>query len=277
MRATAIGIVVLLFVFACVQASAQTTAPAASPGEERNPNLPTLWLIGDSTVRVGTRGQQGWGDPIRALFDTTRINVVNRAIGGRSSRTFRTDGRWDQILKESKAGDFVIMQFGHNDPSKLAGDNRERGTLRGVGDETEEVTLTLKNGQKEVVHTYGWYMKTYATEAKEKGMTPIICSYIPRCPRPGTATQPTKIEVPKERTSYQLWAKQSADATGATFIDLMSIILGKYAAMTPETIKEKYYTPADFTHTSPAGAEFNAQCVVEGLKATDCPLKTYLK
>ncbi len=75
--------------------------PAGAPGNGRyippmpaNPNLPTLWLIGDSTVRNGTlgdngpAGQWGWGAPLPAFFDATKINVVNRAFGGTSSRTF---------------------------------------------------------------------------------------------------------------------------------------------------------------------------------------------
>lgn len=268
--------IALVFLFSvCAHAAGPTTAP----GDTLNPNLPTLWIIGDSTVHNGTKGQVGWGDPIKALFDSSRINVVNRAIGGRSSRTFRTEGRWEQILSEAKPGDFVILQFGHNDPAPLSGDNRERGTIRGMGEETQEVTLKLKNGQKETVHSYGWYMKAYATEAKAKGMSAIICSYVPRCPRPAgnATTQPAKDDAPKEVPGYPLWAKQAAEATGATFIDLYSLILSKYASMSPEEVKQNYFTPADFTHTSPTGAQLNAQCVVEGLKATDSPLKQYLK
>src|SRR3712207_2998098 len=76
---------------------------------------PTLFLVGDSTVKNGTKGQRGWGEEIGKYFDTTKINIVNRAIGGRSSRTFQTEGRWDKVLEELKPGDFVLIQFGHND------------------------------------------------------------------------------------------------------------------------------------------------------------------
>src|SRR5262245_53933296 len=72
---------------------AQTHSPQPAPDRK-----PTLFLVGDSTVRTGTKGQQGWGDPIIKLFDSTKIKVENRAIGGRSSRTFQTEGRWEQIL-----------------------------------------------------------------------------------------------------------------------------------------------------------------------------------
>src|SRR6266542_4762067 len=80
---------------------------------------PVLYIIGDSTVRNGDgRGgnsQWGWGSFLADYFDTTKVIVENDAIGGRSSRTFITEGRWDRIRVKLKKGDFVIMQFGHND------------------------------------------------------------------------------------------------------------------------------------------------------------------
>src|SRR5438876_11330853 len=77
--------------------------------------LPTLFIIGDSTVKNSGKGLLGWGDPIAGFFDQTKIKIDNRARGGRSSRTFVTEGLWDQVLGELKPGDFVLMQFGHND------------------------------------------------------------------------------------------------------------------------------------------------------------------
>ena len=66
-------------------------------------NKPVLYIIGDSTVRngdgTGKNGQVGWGSVIDVYFDTSKIDVRNLAIGGRSSRTFITDGRWDKILE----------------------------------------------------------------------------------------------------------------------------------------------------------------------------------
>src|SRR4029077_19989048 len=70
---------------------------------------PTLYIIGDSTVANGTKGQQGWGTPLTQLFDTSKIKVDNRARGGRSSRTFRSEGLWDKIVSELRPGDFVLM------------------------------------------------------------------------------------------------------------------------------------------------------------------------
>src|SRR6187401_1083482 len=84
---------------------------------------PTLYIIGDSTVKngagTGGGGLWGWGDFIAAYFDTTKIAIENDARGGTSSRTFQTTGLWDRVLTKLKPGDFVIMQFGHNDGSAL--------------------------------------------------------------------------------------------------------------------------------------------------------------
>src|SRR5262249_35010620 len=138
---------------------------------------PTLFLIGDSTVNNSQNGQLGWGKPIAELFDSSKINVENRARGGRSSRTYWTEGLWDQVRSNLHKGDFVLMQFGHNDGGSLT-DGRGRASLKGTGEDTQ--TITNNPGKIETVHTYGWYMRTYVREAKAQGATPIVLSPIPR-------------------------------------------------------------------------------------------------
>jgi lysophospholipase L1-like esterase len=234
------------------------------------PELPTLFIVGDSTVKTGTSGQKGWGDPIQKLFDTTRIKVENHAIGGRSSRTFQNEGRWDRILAAAKPGDFVLVQMGHNDGGPLDDAARARGSLPGLGEETREIDNPITK-KKEVVHTFGWYMRKYITDARAKGMTPIICSPIPHCPTRQVESGAV------EASRYVTWSEEVAKSQNALFIHLNKITMGKYAAMTPADVKAKYFTPADNTHTSPAGAELNAQSVVEGIRALkDCPLAGYL-
>src|SRR6184192_3918968 len=107
---------IVLVVWSASKFASAQTRPTTAP---INPDLPTLWIIGDSTVRngqdTGNNGQWGWGNPIASYFDTSKINVQNWALGGTSSRTFRTIGRWDKVLAQIKAGDFLILQFGHND------------------------------------------------------------------------------------------------------------------------------------------------------------------
>ena len=251
-------------------------APAHAGAQTQPTTRPTVYLVGDSTVKVGTAGQQGWGDPFIKMFDASKVNVVNKAIGGRSSRSFIQEGRWDEILKTLASGDYVIIQMGHNDGGPLFGDNRERGSIRGIGEETQDVTLTLEpnRGKQMTIHTYGWYLRKYVRDAREKGAQPIICSPIPRGPRPGE-----NVELPAEMTSYRLWAKQVAEAEKVPFIDLYQRTYQKWidAKLTPEQIKTQYFGEADYTHTNPEGAALNAQSVAEGLKDLDLPLKDYLK
>lgn len=237
----------------------------ACAGAASATELPTLWIIGDSTVKngsgTGTNDQWGWGDPIARAFDPKKVKVMNRAIGGRSSRTFITEGRWDSILNDAQVGDFVVLQFGHNDPGAINDDSRARGTLRGIGEETEEIDNLLTK-KHEIVHTYGWYLRKIVRDCREKGLIPVICSYVPRCPRPGDAIDPNPAP-----TSYRLWAQQVATQEGAAYIDLYALIWAEYAKLTPEAIKTQYFTAADFTHTNLAGAQLNADKVVAGLRA----------
>jgi lysophospholipase L1-like esterase len=276
-----------LFLAGCESAPTASSAPApataavanpvnaeanrsAAPATETNRTLPMLFIVGDSTVRNGTRGQMGWGTPIARFFDPAKIKVENLALGGRSSRTFQTQGWWDKVLAAARPGDFVLMQFGHNDGGPLDDTNRARGTIRGLGEETKEIYNPIMK-KPEVVHTYGWYMRKYITDARAKGMTPIVCSPVPRLPK-----QPVQAG-DVDTNSYVVLSAEVASSQNVLFIDLNHIILGHYAGMTPEEIKAKYFTPADNTHTSPVGADLNAQSVVEGLRALkDCPLKNFL-
>jgi lysophospholipase L1-like esterase len=234
-----------------------------------NPRLPTLFLIGDSTVRNGqgdgAGGQWGWGEPLVAFFDASKINVVNRAVGGLSSRTYLTGGNWDQVLAMLKQGDFVIMQFGHNDSGALNDSSRARGTIRGTGEETQEIDNIL-TGKHEVVHTYGWYLRKFIEDAKAKGATPIVCSLIPR-----KIWKDGKIV---RSDDYAVWAASVALAEHVAFVDLNKIIAGDYDLMGPEKVEAMFADP--HTHTSMAGAELNAASVVAGLKALKKnPLERY--
>src|SRR5262245_38399330 len=243
----------------CVIASAQ----------DASAKLPTLFLIGDSTVRNGAgdgaNKQWGWGEPIAAYFDPAKVAVLNRARGGRSSRTFLTEGLWDQVLSAMKPGDFVLIQFGHNDGGPINDTSRARGTIKGVGEEAEEIDNLLTK-KREVVHSYGWYLRKYIADARAKGATPIICSPIPR-------------KVWKEgriaRDQYARWAEEVAKAEKAPFIDLNEIIARQYEAMGAEKVEPLFAD--ERTHTTLAGAELNAASVISGLKALKPnPLASYL-
>ncbi len=236
---------------------------------DTNRALPMLFIVGDSTVHNPQKTERGWGDVIGKYFDTNRIRVENHALGGRSSRTFITQGWWDKVLAAAKPGDFVIIQMGHNDGGPLDDTNRARGSIRGIGDDTKDIFNPITQ-QPETVHTYGWYMRKYVADARAHGMTPIICSPVPHVPRAEVKAGDI------ENWDYVRFAGQIATNENVLYINLNQITISNYVGLTPEAIKAKYFTSADNTHSSPAGAELNAQSVITGLRALDCPLKNFL-
>ena len=80
----------------------------------------TLYMIGDSTMSIKARKaypETGWGMPFAGFFDST-VKVDNRAKNGRSSRTFISENLWQPVFENLQEGDYVFIQFGHNDESK---------------------------------------------------------------------------------------------------------------------------------------------------------------
>ncbi len=231
-------------------------------------NKPTIYIIGDSTVRNTNRPQCGWGEMIAEFFDTTKINISNQAMAGRSTRTFIKEKRWDKVMSTLTEGDYVLIQFGHNEGSKPdTSRGGYRGVLRGTGDET--VSLAWKDSSIEIVHTYGWYLKKFIKDAKSKGARPIICSMIPR-------NQFVDGKVKRANNDFGKWAKEVAESEGVFFIDLNAITADKYDVLGPDEVKNLFY--GDHTHTNVEGAKINAASVVQGIRnfSNELPLVNYL-
>lgn len=232
-------------------------------------NKPVFYLIGDSTVKngrddgqnKGADGLWGWGHYIHEYFDTTKISIENDALGGTSSRSFMNMGLWDKVLTKLKPGDFVVMQFGHNDGGALFDTSRARATIKGIGEETQQGYNPMKYMQKqEVVHSYGWYMRKYINDVKAKGATPIVCSPIPR-----NIWKNDKV-TDRNDDNYGGWARQVAQQTGAYFIELNKMITDDYDAEGEAKVKSTYFHE-DHTHTIEAGAKLNTKFVIDGIKA----------
>ncbi len=256
----------ILFWLLCASAPVAGPVPVQAQASPAGHRSPALFIIGDSTVRNHTRGQLGWGDPIAAWFDTNRIRVINRALGGRSSRSFQTEGLWSKVLAELKPGDFVLMQFGHNDGGSLD-KGRARASLKGAGQQSQVIT-NQTTGTIETVHTYGWYLRKYISDTKAKGATPIVLSLVPR-----------KIwksgKIVRGTHDYVQWAREAAQQEGVAFVDLNDIVARHYEALGPEKVNQLFGD--EHTHTNAQGARLNAQCVVEGLRGlNDCALARYL-
>jgi lysophospholipase L1-like esterase len=238
------------------------TGPIPNPAPARlgvlppfphDPNLPTIWTIGDSTVRTGVNGtgddkvgQWGWGAPFVGYFDPTKVNVVNRAVGGTTSGSFYF-GQWKAMVNLLKKGDVVIMQFGTNSGGV---------ELRGIGDETR--AATGRNGQATTYHTFGWYLRQFIAETRAKGATPVVCSLIPRNARGPDG------KITRSANSQAGWARDVAAAEKADFIDLNELVARKYDAMDKTAVDALF---SGSPHTSWAGAVLNAETVISGLKA----------
>lgn len=241
-------------------------------GATRKKGCPVLFTIGDSTVRNEDKGDGmwGWGSVIAEFMDTTRISVENHAMAGRSARTYLDEGRWDKVYNALQPGDFVLIQFGHND----AGDiniGKARAELPGVGDESK-VFLMEATGKYKVIYTFGWYLRKFIMDVKEKGAYPIVLSHTPR-------NKWDNGQIERNTNSFGAWTRQAAEEAGAWFIDLNKITADKLQDMGfnegLRVVGE--YFKRDHTHTSLKGARLNAQSIVDGVKQTDCPLKNYIK
>jgi len=240
---------------------------SAAEGGDEPADWPTIFLIGDSTVKNGTKGQQGWGELLAGQFDTNHLRIVNRALGGRSSRTYLAEGLWDKVLAEIKPGDYVLMQFGHNDGGPLDS-GRARASLKGVGDESQVITNQTTKAI-ETVHTYGWYLQRYIKDARSRGATPIVVSPVPR-------NQWKDGHVLRSTNDYAGWAAEAAKLGGARFLDLNELVADRYDQLGESNVMKLF--GGDHTHTNPQGAALNASIVAQGLaQLGDAKLAKFIK
>jgi lysophospholipase L1-like esterase len=252
-----------------------------------NPALPTLFIVGDSTAaRNNDPDHRGWGAVLVDYFDTTRINLVNQAQGGASFPSYYAT-RWPAVVDAIKPGDFVVIEFGHNG-----------GHLPGTGEETRQgPARTGSAGPEVTLHTYGWYVRKFITDARAKGATPIVSTTTVRniwtnpnaTFRDGTIVDKKDNYTPADdrvergmgqvmengKRSMSVWARQVADEEKAPFVDHSEITADLYEKMGRESVAK--FFPADHTHTSTDGAIANAETFIAGLKAlSNMPLVDYL-
>ena len=149
----------------------------------------------------------------------------------------------------------MIIQFGTNDGGKI-GDPAAKGRPDGAGIGDETVEDTKPDGTKEIVHTFGWYMAQFITQAQAKGATVILVSPIPH---------KDKWETGRDFETFAEWDKQVAKNNNALFFDLTMVITDAYKKVGAEKVATFFSDPR--THTSDIGAQFNAACVIAGLKS----------
>ena len=257
---------------------------------KREEGKPVVFFTGDSTVKNADKdddGMWGWASQAQTVFDESKITLFNAARAGRSTRTFIKEGLWDEVYNSLQPGDFVTIQFGHNDICPIT-DKKARGVIPGSQDTLH--VFKLDNGQYEVVYSFGWYLKKMIDDVREKGATPILVSLTPRNEWPGG-----KIE--RRDNSYGKWYREVVAETGVEFVDMHNIsadFLDKKFAKKLSSkeqadkelqkaaiakIKERAgkYFKKDHTHASKLGAQMNAQSIAKGLRQNKSELAKYLK
>ena len=231
-------------------------APAVrSLNIEPDNNAITLFLCGDSTV-VEASGEPwaSWGQMITKWFDEN-ICIANHAESGLTTTTFMSQNRLEKVLDMAKPGDYIFVEFGHND-------EKDKGSNAGA------------------FLNYAENLKTFITKSKNKGLNPIILSPTARRQFDGDKIKNTHGDYPEA-------ARQVAEKEGVPFIDLTQLTTDLYEAY-GDTISTKLFVhyPAgvysetelkDNTHFNPFGAYEVAKCVIFGLKHIDIPFIIHLR
>lgn len=124
-------------------------------------NMPTLHLVGDSTMATKRKDppnpETGWGQALESLLKSEAVKIANHAVNGRSTKSFIDEGRWGKVVAALQPGDFVIVQFGHND-SKME-DPKRFAAPRGA---------------------YQDNLRRFIQETRDRGATPILATPVAR-------------------------------------------------------------------------------------------------
>jgi len=229
---------------------------------------PSLYLVGDSTTAFHSvsAGIQGWGVEIPQFLQD--IRVVNLAISGSSARSYTSNGNWTTVKDRLASGDYVVIEFGHNDGGSP--ESSDRADVYGDDDSVTQ-TVTLANGAVEVVHTFGYYIKAMIDDSKAKGANVIISSQTPDNPYDNSTTI---VDAPPRFVGY---AKDVAAAKGVPYVDHFAAVIALFTKLGNKTV-DSYY-PFDHTHTNVAGAIQVAQAFLGGLSCSSAQgvLAEYVK
>ena len=257
----------------------------------RTEGKPVVFITGDSTVKNADKdekGMWGWGAVANTVFDESKIDIVNAAMAGRSCRSYLNEGRWERVYNSLKPGDFVLIQFGHNDigaidkPKYRAAIASGKDTCHVYRMQAAQEDVSKQNvidqklksntqvGSYEVVYSFGWYLKKFIQDVREKGATPILVSLTPR-----NEWENGKIE--RRNDTYGKWYREVVEDTGVEFVDLHNITADFLDKKCGKKEKAMKYFNHDHTHTSLLGAKTNAQSIAKGLRANKSPLANYLK
>ena len=216
--------------------------------------------IGDSTMseyKPAATPKRGWGMYLQAFFHADSVTVNNRGKSGASTRTFyETENLWPSVKQQMSAGDYLIIQFAHND-EKCKGEDVyvKNAQLRAEGKDT----LTDMRGT-EPNTTYKEYLRKYVNEAREMGVTPILMSPICRAyfQKDGTINNEGRHDLTSKEPGainkdYPLAMMQVADEMLVPFLDMTERSLKFFEQTGKDYCMLHYFNCGDKTHTSAEG------------------------
>lgn len=235
------------------------------PGSSRKGNNPVLFLVGNSTMRTGTRGngdngQWGWGYYAHEYFDENKITVENHALGGTSPRTFYND-LWAPVVAAVRPGDYVFLELGHNDNGPIDS-IRARSSYRPDGklslaDDSVSIYNKVKKKQ-ETVYTFGGYTRMFINDVRKKGGIPILFTLTPR-----NAYEEDGKTIQRKLSDFTPAIFALGQEMNVPVIDLNDISAKKLEAYGPW--KTDYHFYLDKIHSSAFGAMMNAASAAEGI------------
>lgn len=220
----------------------------------------TVYLAGDSTMARGNGVIDGWGQHLQQYLS---IPVVNNALGGRSSRSFTEEGRFNTIINTVRSGDFVVIEFGHNDGSAGAVDNGRQCAV-GDGYDTTAVVKT-STGASITIHSFPYYLQNAVNAIKAKGANVIVASQTPR-----NGWTNGQISTPGPR--FVGYAQLVGQRTGVTYVNHWGYVASAYNRLGQNAVNALY--PQDVVHTNANGANVVAQAFVRGVLCSSNALKS---
>ena len=263
--------------------------PKSKTAEEKKQKT-RVFLCGDSTGKNKDKeldGMWGWGAQGYTIFDESKCTFINAARAGRSLRTYHLEGLWHEVYTVLRPGDYVLIQFGHNDIGPI-NSKKERGEIACAKD-TSHVYRMESTGKYKVIYSFGWYLRKMIDDCKEKGAIPIVLSFTPRNSwhegdgKVHGTFYPVKEKLNREYIERRndnyipQWCSEIAKETNVEFVDVLNITadwMDKYCGMAAVAVG--YYNH-DHTHCSLKGARVNAGSVAKGLKKNNSPLTSLLK
>lgn len=217
---------------------------------------PRVHTIGDSTMseyKPAATPKRGWGMYLQAFFNADSVEVNNRGKSGASTRTFyETENLWPSVKKQFRSGDYLIIQFAHND-EKCKGEDVyvQNVQLRAEGKDT----LTDMRGT-EPNTTYKQYLYQFINEAREYGVTPILMSPICRAYfKDGKINDEGRHDLSKEGVdkNYVRCMREVAEDMWVPFLDMTAASRDLLERQGKEFCMAHYFNCGDKTHTGAEG------------------------